>query len=216
MKTTLGIGYFYSEGQYQNSDALTLISLPMFLKIQSGLTSVKISSSFSHVEREDHTTSNTTDSKGLGNTYISAKQLFKAPALIHYIDVEGKIKTPTANTTDGLGTDGYDFKLSTTAYYKISKNWLTASMAYQWRDNELRNTFSTTFGASHTLSKIFNAGMILDYEQATQDISKDILESVIYVTWKAHKKTKYTFYAIKGFEDQKLDWASGLQISYHW
>jgi len=216
VKTTIGIGYFHSEGEYKNSDTLTLNSLPVFIRLQNGLTSFKVSSILSRYERTGRATSKKIDQEGLGNSYVSVKQLFKAPVLIHYLDVEGKIKTPTADTTDGLGTAGYDFKLSTTAYYKISKNWLTASIAYQWRDNELRSTFSTALGLSHTFSKMFSGGVILDYEEATQNISDDTLESVIHVTWKAHKKTKYSFYMIKGFKDLKLDWASGLQASYHW
>ncbi len=216
VKTVVGIGYFHSEGKYQNNDTLTLNSLPIFIKMQSGLTSFKVSSILSRYERKEQATSEKIYKEGLGNSYVSVKQLFKVPAFIHYVDVEGKIKTPTADSTDSLGTAGYDFKLSTTAYYRISQSWLTASIAHQWRNNELRSTFSSALGVSHSFSKIFSAGMILDYEEATQDISENILESVIHVTWKAHKQTKYSFYLIKGFEDLKLDWASGLQASFHW
>jgi len=121
-----------------------------------------------------------------------------------------------SSAINGLETGGFDFKLSSTAYYWASKNWFTAGLAYRWRGSELRNTFSLALGFSRSFSQTVNAGARLIYEQAIQQNSKAKLEQTIYLTWKVQKKTKYTFYFAKGFNDLRLNWASGLQISHHW
>ncbi len=215
-KMSAGVGFFYSEGVYQDDDTSTLASLPFFFKVQNGMSSLKIASNLYRFRREDQQTNDSDNTTGLGNVYLSAKQLYQTGWLIPYIDIEGKLKTPMPSAINGLETGGFDFKFSSTAYYWASKNWFTGGLAYRWRGSELRNTFSLALGVSRPFSQILNAGARLIYEQAIQENSKAKLEQTIYLTWKAQKKTKYTFYYAKGFRDQRLNWASGLQVSHHW
>ncbi len=216
LKTSIGAGYFYSEGIYLDKDTSTLTSLPLFLKIQKNLTTFKISSHVYRFDRKDSKTSEIQSSSGWGSSYFSLKQLFKLKTFLHYIDIEGKINTPASNKADDLGTSKYGFKLSSSAYYWVSKNWLTASIAYRWRNNQLSDTFSAALGFSRSVSKIVSLGTNLRFEQATQNISNNRLENTFHMTWKAHKKIKYTLYYVKGFKDLKLNWASGLQATYQW
>ncbi|NOY73752.1 MAG: hypothetical protein GXP14_15535 [Gammaproteobacteria bacterium] len=215
-KTSIGVGYFYSEGIYLDKDTSTLTSLPLFFKIQKNLTTFKVSSNIYRFDRKDSKTSEIQSSSGWGSSYFSLKQLLKLKTFLHYIDIEGKLNTPASNKADDLGTSKYGFKLSSTAYYWVSKNWLTANIAYRWRNNQLSDTFSAGLGFSRNVLKTFSLGTNLRFEQATQNISKNQLENTFHMTWKAHKKIRYTLYYVKGFKDLKLNWASGLQATYQW
>jgi len=217
LKTSLGIGYFYSEGEHQEGQHLNLASIPVTLKFQQNLTTFKISSNYFRYYRAGDSNNKPKKLEGPGSIYISAKQLFKTAHIVDYLDLEGKIKTPSNHSYAELDSSGFDFILSTSVYYRLAKNWFTAKLAYRWRgDTDLNNTLSTSIGVSRKLSNKIGAGLIIEHEEALQESSDNALESTIYLSWKASQKLKYSWYFIKGFKDKKLDTASGLQATVRW
>ena len=214
IKKSLSFGLFYGEGEFHDGDNNTLASVPFNLAVQKKRTTLKLSSSYLHAKREDE--QNGYSLKGLGTSYISAKHLFKTAHFSDYLDMEGKMKILEDNTTGELDIDGYDFRLSSTAYFWIAKNWLTTKAGYTWRNNDLNNTLLGAVGLSRPVSTKLSIGGILEAEQATQTVNSNKVEGIIHLTWKSSSQTKYTFYFIKGFTDQRLDWGAGLQISFYW
>lgn len=214
IKKSLSFGLFYGVGEFHDGDNNTLASVPFSLTVQKKRTTLKFSSSYLYAKREDKQNGYTL--KGIGTSYMSAKHLFKTVHFSDYLDLEGKIKVLEDDTSGELDIDGYDFRLSSTAYFWVAKNWLTAKAGYTWRSNDLNNTLLGAVGLSRPLSSQVSIGTILEAEQATQSINSNRIESIIHLTWKPSTQTKYTFYVIKGFADQRLNWGAGLQVSFYW
>lgn len=215
-KKSVGVGYFYSEGRFYDNDFSTLKSMPLYFKIQRKLTSLKISSYLYRFRREDSISNATQQSSGWGSSYLTLKHIMPVSRFIHYLDIEGKGKIPAGKKDDDLKLSGIDFKLGSTAYYYVKKNWITASFAYRWRGGQLYNSYLIGAGISRKMTNDISGGIQVEFESKTQKTSTDKFENTFYLQWKQDKKFKYSVYAIKGFNDLKLDWGLGFQVSYGW
>lgn len=217
IQNSVGVGYFYSHGQFDDGDSSKLMSIPLYLKTQRKLTSLKLSGYLYRYRREDSVSRSVQQRRGWGNSYLTFKHLVKTPSFIHYFDIEGKAKIPLSEKADGLRTTGLDVKLGTTLYRYVDKRWITVTFSYRWRgDKTMRNSYLIGGGVTWVVAPRLRAGAQFGIESQTQDTSSKKLENTLYLQWRQNKQVNYSVYSIKGFNDLKLDWALGLQVSYGW
>jgi hypothetical protein len=163
---------------------------------------------------------------GLGDVTASAVYSFDpfTPAM-PYIDVGAKIKFPTADEDDGLGTGAYDYTLNTDLYKPMGKFALLAGVAYTFKGDidpstnipsgvKLDNVVSTYIGAEYRLTDTWLAGVSGDYKEASSPFAEDVKEMSAYATWRASPQLSVTATGGTGFTDATPDYFAGLSLVY--
>lgn len=212
---SIGTGMYYSEGHYLKDEKIVLSAIPLVLKVSRGFYSVKLSTNYLFYSQQN-SVGGENEYRGIGNYYLSGKQIVPLKVFARYVGFQLKLKFPSGNTQSELGSKGLDIKAASTLYFKMKKNWFLAGIAYKYRENELNNTFSASLAYSGKLRKSLNVGLNLRYEQALQQQRQDIIESMWHIQWKQSPALKYILYYIRGFKDPVLKNAGGLQVNYTW
>lgn len=209
----LGYGLHHGKGYFEhasNSD-VTAVTVAGSYRL-SQVDELKLALSYNQVERADGNAI-----QGLGDAIVGYKRRTVFAAKRRLLDWDGKIKLPTADESDGMGTGEVDYTLAATAYQRAGNNWLLMTLGYKWRgdarERPMNDGYLAKVGAVLTLDPRYSAGGSLDYSEAASPRSGDRRESTIYWNYKYTQRVKLTFYATKGFSDASPQWAGGFQLS---
>jgi hypothetical protein len=225
-------GASYMEGDYGESQDTEMWFFPVSARYTEGDWSGKISSSWIDLDGPadvvatgDGGTVNrgnstgTRSESGLGDTWVSAT--YSAPPVSQeniYLDFTGKIKIPTADEDDGLGTGETDYTLQVEGYKSIDAWTPMGTVAYKIKgdpdDSSLDNVWYLSGGADYKLNNEQNIGLTLDYQEASSSGSDDILEIFGYLGQKIDAHNRLSIYGILGLDDGSPDFGIGIQWSY--
>lgn len=165
------------------------------------------------------TTNSTTTESGLGDIWASLKyEVQSFPADIGYLDFTAKIKIPTADEDDGLGTGETDYTLQ--ADYAKSMGRLTPllTVAYKIKgdpdDVDLDDVWYLSAGANWRVDSGLNVGASLDFQEASSDGADDALELFTYLSYKLSDLWSITPYVYFGFTDGSPDEGLGVSVNY--
>ncbi len=164
--------------------------------------------------------SGTTTESGLGDIWASLTYQVEAwPREYGYLDLTGKIKFPTADDDDGLGTGETDYTLQADYAYPMD-NKLTpmVSVAYKIKGDpdgvDLDNVFYVSAGADYRLDSGIHVGASLDFQEASSDGADDALELFAYLSYRASQNWTLMPYAYHGFTDGSPDYGIGISVNY--
>lgn len=156
---------------------------------------------------------------GMGDVWLSATYAVPPlPSELGYLDLTGKIKLPTADEEDGLGTGETDYTLQADYFKPLGKFTPYATLAYKIKGDpsgvDLKNVFYTSVGSGYRVSEDANVGLSLDFQQAATTYGDDSLELFGYWTQKLNSQWSATVYAYLGLADGSPDQGLGLQLSF--
>lgn len=156
---------------------------------------------------------------GMGDVWLSATYAVPPlPTELGYLDLTGKVKLPTADEDDGLGTGEIDYTLQADYFKPLGNFTPYATLAYKIKGDpsgvDLKNVFYTSVGSGYRVSEEAIVGLSLDYQQAATTYGDDSLELFGYWTQKLSAQWSATFYAYLGLADGSPDQGLGLQLSY--
>lgn len=162
----------------------------------------------------------TTTESGLGDIWASLTYQVEAwPVEYGYLDVTGKIKFPTADEDDGLGTGETDYTLQADYAYPMD-NKLTPMLAVAYKIKgdpdgiDLDNVFYISAGADYRLDSGVHVGASLDFQEASSDGADDALELFAYLSYRMSQNWTLMPYAYHGFTDGSPDYGIGTSINY--
>lgn len=162
-----------------------------------------------------------TSASGLGDIIASLQYSVEAiPADMMYLDLTAKIKFPTADEDDNLGTGEFDYTFQADLAKSLGAFTPLATLGYKIKTDsdelKLDNVWFASVGADYRLSERSNFGATIDFQEAATSSSDDAVELFTYLSHKLTTHWSLTGYGYFGFSDGSPDEGLGLQISYRY
>ncbi|MDH3703005.1 MAG: transporter [Alphaproteobacteria bacterium] len=226
-------GVDYTTGDYGTGSNTDILFIPFTGKYEHGPWVVGMTIPYIHIDGDGSVVGGTDgspivgDESGGGRTVKSG--LGDIVALLTYsilpkkktlplVELTGKIKFPTANENDGLGTGEFDYSVQVDISQKFGKITPFGTLGYRFvgepSGTNLNDIFFLSLGGSYALQEKWSAGLIFDYRQSTSDAADDPAELTPFVVWKVHKDWSLNTYGLIGLTDGSADYGGGLQVSY--
>ncbi|MGD8911174.1 MAG: hypothetical protein PVI97_10275 [Candidatus Thiodiazotropha sp.] len=230
-EVTLTTGYDRSEGTYGSTTTTTIDYATLSLKYQDEESNwrfkftlprlsiegdgVSVDGSGNVVVTDDQ--SNDADKvSGLGDVVFGTT--YKFPAFgNHLIDGTLKVKLPTADSDEGLGTGKTDFIYQLDYAYAAKSLMPFATIGYkkygQPEDYTLNSVKFGAIGGQINLPAGNSFGMSWNYQEAATETSTEKRDVMGYVNFKLSKDWNTTLYGIKGSTESSVDREVGLTLS---
>lgn len=224
---SLSGGVFHSEGEYGNEaeqDDTQMRYLPFTFKARQGPWTIRVQGSHIRVSGPGNVgdglvrSGDQKTASGLGDTVVG---LDHGRVLSGWLIEPGiRLKLPTAQEDDGLGTGSRDVsaQLGLTGLFPQWRPFLLAG--YKWRGHSpliaLQDGAYANLGVDHPLGETVSVGLGYDWRQATVSGNEDGSELFGYASWAWDARWKITFYAAQGHSDASADRTLGSQIQYRW
>ncbi len=133
------------------------------------------------------------------------------------IEVNGRVKFPTADEKKGLGTGESDYS----AQVYLSKPFgaltpfVTAGYTITGDSDRIdyNNVFYSSIGAAYSLTDAVSVKASYDYRQKATDDADDAEEASIFLSWRMNDTWSATFSGSTGFTDASPDWSGGLEVA---
>ncbi|MDZ3992117.1 hypothetical protein [Pseudomonas sp. Teo4] len=221
---TLSSGFDYSSGDYGTGTTSEIWYVPVVGKYETGPMTYKVTVPWLRITNPevgpdgDPLPGGCRDvESGLGDTVASA-----AYALLDgsggglLLDLIGKVKFPTADEDQCLGTGEYDY----TAQVDIAKAFgpVTGFATLGWKkygdppDSDFDDPVFASLGFALPVATRTTAGASYDWRQKVVSTGSQIKELTLFVTHKLNQQWKVQLYAVKGFSDASPDAEGGLML----
>lgn len=221
---TLASGLDYSSGDYGTGTTSEIWYVPVVGKYETGPMTYKVTVPWLRITNPevgpdgDPLPGGCHDvESGLGDTVASAGYaLLDGSAGGLLLDLIGKVKFPTADEDQCLGTGEYDY----TAQVDIAKAFgpLTGFATLGWKkfgdppDSDFDDPVFASLGFALPVATRTTAGASYDWRQKVVSTGSQIKELTLFVTHKLNQHWKVQLYAVKGFSDASPDAEGGLML----
>jgi hypothetical protein len=233
---SLGVGANYSTGKYGTPTETKIWSIPFSARYETDVWTLKLTVPYLRVtgpanvipdvgntsdsgRRRRTTRAPTTTESGLGDVVAAATyNAYWDSAAKRGLDLTGKIKFGTADSSKGLGTGENDYTVAVEPAQKLGPVSLFGTFGYKFLGDppgsDLNNVFFGSVGASYKFADGLNAGLILDLQERTSDTAAGPQrEATAFVSQRFLDHWKAQLYVVHGFADGSPDWG-GAAIAY--
>ncbi|MBW2447399.1 MAG: hypothetical protein JRG83_15905 [Deltaproteobacteria bacterium] len=155
---------------------------------------------------------------GLGDVVLSG-------SYVHYpdggsswpiLELTGKVKFPTADEDQFLGTGKFDYTLQADVSKNIGRFLAFTTLGYRFlgdpSGSKLNDVFFASLGGGVRVVKDVQVGLVYDYGEASSSSSSDSHEFVPYFSWKLADRYRLSGYAVAGVSRGAADWGSGVSL----
>jgi len=160
----------------------------------------------------------TSSSAGLGDIVIAGSHVLFESTWLPSIDLSGKIKFGTADTSRGLGTGKNDYTLQAEFYRPFGRFTALASIGYKWYGDPPGGNFNDvtlgSLGGAYKLNDRSTLGVIVDSRQKVTRHGARMLESTSYLTYRLNRTWRFQVYVVNGFADGSADLSLGGVLFY--
>jgi len=215
----INTGALYSTGYDDTLNATSQWQmLPFALKYHASSWSVQLAGSYLLADNVNELDQNSYS--GFGDTQFKVSYLLSKPLFSSWwVDINAKIKIPTADNHSGVGTGEVDYWFDVDALRMLSKRYfvqLNGGKKLRGESVELSLSdsfyFSSSLGAQ--LSELGSMGAIVEYMEPASDWSEEVIELMFYGSYRLNAQNTVLLYVIKGFTHSSIDYGAGLQLSY--
>jgi hypothetical protein len=223
-KLSLSTGLDYSVGDYGDTQDTETWFLPVNLKYKHGRYTFKLGTSYLWMRGPLSVTPEGEPLTGGGvakmvhgagdvTTSLAANILDEEQAALD-LDLVGKIKFGTADTSKALGTGENDYSLQASLYKTLGAWGPYLDLGFRWKGDptgvNYRNVGYGTAGASYRINKIWSAGADYSWRDKLTATSSPVSEATLYANRKINDHNKFVVYGVAGFSDASPDWGIGL------
>ncbi|AVD83135.1 hypothetical protein C4Q28_13650 [Pseudomonas sp. SWI6] len=221
---TLASGLDYSSGDYGTGTTSEIWYVPVVAKYETGPMTYKVTVPWLRITNPevgpdgDPLPGGCRDvESGLGDTVTSAAYaLLDGSAGGVLLDLIGKVKFPTADEDQCLGTGEYDY----TGQVDIAKAFgpVTGFATLGWKKygdppgSDFDDPVFASLGFALPVARGTTAGASYDWRQKVVSTGSQIKELTLFVTHKLSAQWKVQLYAVKGFSDASPDAEGGLML----
>ena len=209
----INIGGLYSEGFDDDLNAASnWYMLPFSLKYRASFWSVQFSGAYLESDGDQKAYSD------FGDTQIKVSYLAPSPIFKHWwVDINSKVKIPTAGSN--LGTGELDYWFDIDALRMFSKQgYIQVGGGKKIRGDSVKLKLSDSFyfssGLGYQWHERHAAGTVIEYMDAANEWSTEIIELMLYGSYRLNTQNTLLLYAIKGFTESSINYGIGLQLSY--
>jgi hypothetical protein len=231
-KTSVSIGLDRSTGKFGASQKTDITYIPVTLKLENSDVVLKLSVPHISITGPSNviggggtaivtqgTASNSArrSASGLGDVVASAAFNVGRNPAGYGLDFVTKVKFPTADEKQGLGTGERDYFAQFDAYSLVGKATYFGTLGMKkMGDTPTINFRDTTYGAAgvgFALNKKTQMGLIYDHRQSSVVGVDSQKELTLFVSRQIDKDLRFQAYVVGGLTNSSVDNAVGLQLS---
>ena len=155
---------------------------------------------------------------GLGDiiTAFSYNLIDHVPTGIVF-DITARLKIPTANASQNLGSGQVDYAVQGDLFKAISKFIFNATFGYRILGNPSGITFHNVLygaaGVAYRLSPNSTIGTSFNIGQSTVRL-QDSRDLTLYLSHRVSDRFRLNIYGLRGFSERSPDWGGGLNLRY--
>ncbi|AWY38957.1 hypothetical protein DKY63_03120 [Pseudomonas putida] len=218
------IGVDYSSGDYGTGTTSEIWYVPVVAKYETGPMIYKVTVPWLRITNPevgpdgDPLPGGCRDvESGMGDTVTSVDYaLLDGSEGGLLLDLIGKVKFPTADESQCLGTGKTDY----TAQVDVAKAFgrVTGFATLGWKKfgdpagTNFRDPIFTTLGFAMPVAPRTSAGASYDWREKVVSTGSEIQELTLFLTHKLNPEWKVQLYAVKGFSDASPDAEGGLML----
>lgn len=134
------------------------------------------------------------------------------------VQLQGRLKVPTADEDQGLGTGELDGGVAVDLAYDLGRFTPFTTVGFRWRGDpegaDLNNTFNVSVGGSYSLGSGYAVLASYDFREATTDTAEESQEVFGAITGPLSDQLRWTLYGSAGFTDGAPDGGVGFQLTW--
>ena len=217
----LSIGGLYSKG-YDAEAGRTLewYLLPLALKHHHQHWTVQFVSTY--LIADELNTEDQYSYSGKGDTQVKLTYLFNNPVFKHWwVDVSWKIKFPTADedTELTIGTGERDYWLDIELMRVFMSGWfghIGGGKKFRGKSAELEllDSYYLNTSIGRRWAEHYAAGMQWEFMEASSQSGDDVIEAMVYSSYRLSSQNSLLVYLSKGFTDSSSEYGTGLQFTH--
>jgi hypothetical protein len=237
---SVGSGLNFSTGTYGGSESTHILTIPLTARYESERWTLRAtlpylritgpSAVFPGVGRVENR--NILDSvlrrraqterrsvSGIGDSTLSATYtVYSGAASGSGIGLTGKLKFPTGDETQGLGTGSTDAAFQIEGFQQLDRNTLFGAVGYTaFGDSPItkfENVANLGIGATHRTDGGDLIGIAFDARQAGSPAPSPLRELTGFWTHRIDANWRTQAYVLRGFARGSPDWGAGLSAAY--
>jgi hypothetical protein len=229
----LKIGAAYDEGDFGTDDTSRAAYLPVTLRYLGGRWDVAVTASLIYLESESNVVvvdgvpvaterTRSTDDFGFGDLVFKGRYFAvedagpgtALPTLAPFL----KVKVPTADEDEGLGTGEWDVGLGLEWDKQFDAFYLLGDLSYTFMGDppgqDFRDRPAASIGAGTYLTPNVALTGLLDWRRAIVEDNEDALELVALLQVRLSRVVTITPNAFVGLLDGSPDWGVGMELSW--
>ena len=223
-KLSLSTGLDYSVGDYGDTQDTKTWFLPVNLKYTTGRYTFKLGTAYIWTKGPQSVTPEGDPLPGGGikkwvhgpgdvTASLAANVLDDDNAAFD-LDLVGKIKLATADSSKALGTGENDYSLQVSLFKTLGSWGPYLDLGYRWKGDpagvNYRNVGYGTVGTSYRLNRTWSAGADYSWRAKQTATSSPLSEATVYANFKINNHNKLNVYGVTGFSDASPDWGIGM------
>ncbi len=235
LEVEVATGIDFSKGDYGDDQDTEITYLPVSVKFIYGEWSLRAATGYIYLDGpgtvisggdlgptptpvRDRVVADEDGEAGLADTSVSVTYSPELDSESWYLDFTGKVKLPTADEDEGLGTGETDVTLQVDVS-KLVGNYLPfATLGYRFvgdpQDFELEDTAYGSLGVAYYFRNDVNAGISYDYREAASPSAEDPQELFSYLNVGLDNNWRLIGYGTVGLSEGSPDFGVGVQIKY--
>lgn len=157
--------------------------------------------------------------RGLGDVSFAATYKFTNPSSdISNLDFTARVKLPTADEDDGLGTGETDSSFEFSYRWMLGRFTPFATVGYRFLGSSaaypLEDGFFTTAGVAAPIRERTVGGLALSWREQIVNGADDATEAMVFVSHRLDDRWKVQGFALSGFTDASPDFGVGGLLGY--
>jgi hypothetical protein len=223
------IGASFTTGDYGQDDDTDILYVPFALRYEADPVVLRLTVPYIRIRGPGDVVGGTEGAvivgsgaggretnDGLGDVVASATYVLYPSNELPVFELTGKVKFPTADEDEGLGTGEYDFTVELDASKAFGRLTPFATLGYRFLGDppgaDLDDVLFASLGLGVEVSPRFDAGLVYDWSQTASGGVEDAHELVPYLVWKLAERVRLNAYGIAGLSEGAADWGGGLSL----
>lgn len=221
------IGIDHSSGDYGTSKTSEMLYVPVVGRYETGRAVYKVTVPYLRITNPsvgpngeplpcgDSEEENDETESGLGDVVGSASYaLLEGTGGGVLLDVIGKVKLPTADEDECLGTGKTDYSLQ----LDVAKAFggLTGFGTLGWKKfgdpsgADFQDPVFVSIGFAARIAAATTLGAAYDWREKVSERGREMSEMTLFVSRRLDQAWKLQAYVVRGFSDASPDWGGGL------
>lgn len=221
---SLSVGYDQSTGEYGSSETTDMKFVPVTVKVERDQWTVKVTVPWLEIDGPGSLIADGeivagVDARrsGIGDTTVSfAYLVYPWYEGGPFLELTAKVKAPTADEKEGLGTGEIDYTSMVSVFQPMGKGMIFGDLGYRVRGSsdlfDLEDGFLGSVGGSYKFAPKNSAGLIYSFRESATGSSEDPADIMGYVTVKTDSPWSMTLYSTFGLSDNSPDTSVGLSV----
>jgi hypothetical protein len=218
------VGYHFSTGKYGTSERTDISYIPG--TVEGIFDAWRLRLTFPYIRVDGGGTlvegptgpilTNGGTSDGLGDIIgAGSYTIWPIARWMPFVELWGRIKFPTADRDDGLGTGKFDYALETEISDVYGRFSPFVSVGYRFfGGSELHDAWLASAGSFYQITTPLEAGIFVYFREAATSSSDHQLEALPFLSWKFARQFSLGTYVSAGILDGSPDVGTGVQVSY--